>query len=94
MRVVIRSKKNVIIWFKPQQIKKSIPQENLSSSIPVKPLNPSPTSQKYLITSLITSGLLAVSETLPFLPNDTNGIVDSLIHLFCKTVVENVNSDK
>lgn len=74
------------------QIVKSKPNRQIPKSIPTTNSNTIPNSSntKYVITSLITSGLLAISETLPFLPNKTNGILDSFIEI----VTQRVNTDK
>jgi hypothetical protein len=42
----------------------------------------------------ITIGLFGISEILPFLPIESNGIVDTIIHGICNIVVEKINSDK
>jgi hypothetical protein len=42
----------------------------------------------------ITMGLLGISEVLPFLPVESNGLIDTVIHGICKVVVERVNADK
>lgn len=83
-----------------------IPKMKPGITKPVEPINPLKmiTEQKFGLSNFsmnpkdkitwITIGLFGISEILPFLPIESNGIVDTIIHGICNIVVEKINADK